>query len=64
MPAKCQATKRGRSAAKAQAPGDAADDVLALQGAASPAKRNRQSRSLTVQPDGTNLPAGLGKPGK
>ena len=64
MPAKCQVMKRGRPAAKAQTPGDAADDVLALQGAAGPTKRNRQSQSLTVQPDGTNLPTGLGKPGK
>ena len=63
MAAKCQATKWGRSAAKAQTPGDAADGVLALQGVASPAKRNRQSQSLTMQSDSTNLPAGLGKPG-
>ena len=48
MLAKCQVTKRGRSAAEAQAPGVAADDVLALQGAAGPAKRNHQSRSLTM----------------
>ena len=64
MPAKHQAMRWCRPAAKAQAPGDAADDVLALQGAAGPAKRNHLSWSLTVQPDGTNLPAGLGKPGK
>ena len=64
MPPKRQAQKRGRPGAKAQAPGDAVDDVLVLQDAAGPTKRNRQSRSLAVQSGCTNLPTGLGRPGK
>ena len=64
MPPKRQVQKRGRPAVKAQAPGDAADDVQVQSGAPSPAKRNRLSQTLAMQSGGTNLPAGLGKPGK